>query len=121
MKNKITKEIIVSLTLVVLAILLLNPFHFWMPDMMVMGMLVALLVLFGIFASFILKEKVFDERDDVNRSLAGRNAFLAGSAILMLGIVIQGYSHKVDSWLVVALIVMIIVKITTRLWSDKNL
>jgi len=92
-----------------------------MPDMMVMGMLVALLVIFGIFASFILKEKVFDERDDVNRSLAGRNAFLAGSAILMLGIVIQGYSHKVDSWLVVALIVMIIVKITTRLWSDKNL
>ena len=121
MKNKITKEIIVSLTLVVLAILLLNPFRFWMPDMMVMGMLVALLVLFGIFASFILKEKVFDERDDVNRSLAGRNAFLAGSAILMLGIVIQGYSHKVDSWLVVALIVMIIVKITTRLWSDRNL
>jgi len=121
MKNKIPKEIIVPLTLVVLAILLLNPFHFWMPDMMVMGMLVALLVLFSIFASFILKEKVFDERDNVNRSLAGRNAFLAGSTILMLGIVIQGYSHKVDSWLVVALIVMIIVKITTRLWSDKNL
>ena len=121
MKNKITKEIIVSLALIVLAILLLNPFHFWMPDMMVMGMLVALLVFFGIFASFILKEKVFDERDDVNRSLAGRNAFLAGSAILMLGIVVQGYSHKVDSWLVVALIVMIIVKITTRLWSDRNL
>ena len=121
MKNKITKEILVPLTLVVLAVLLLNPFHFWMPDMMVMGLLVVLLVLFGIFASFILKEKVFDERDDANRSLAGRNAFLAGSAILMLGIVIQGYSHKVDSWLVVALIVMIIVKITTRLWSDKNL
>ena len=121
MKNKITKEIIIPLTLVVLAVLLLNPFNFWMPDMMVMGMLVVLLVLFGIFASFILKETIFDERDDVNRSLAGRNAFLAGSAILMLGIVIQGYSHKVDSWLVVALIVMIIVKITTRLWSDRNL
>lgn len=121
MKNKITKEIIVSLTLVVLAVLLLNPFQFWMPDMMVMGMLVALLVLFGIFASFILKEKVYDERDDVNRSLAGRNAFLGGSTVLMLGIVIQGYSHKVDPWLIIALIVMIIVKISTRLWSDKNL
>ncbi|OGI92485.1 hypothetical protein A2933_01080 [Candidatus Nomurabacteria bacterium RIFCSPLOWO2_01_FULL_46_18] len=121
MKNKITKEIIIPLTLVVLAVLLLNPFNFWMPDMMVMGMLAILLVLFGIFASFILKEKVFDERDNVNRSLAGRNAFLAGSAILMLGIVIQGYSHRVDSWLVIALVVMIIVKISTRFWSDKNL
>src|SRR3989344_3580978 len=99
MKNKITKEIIVSLTLVVLAVLLLNPFHFWMPDMMVMGILAALLVLFGIFASFILKETIFDERDDANRSLAGRNAFLSGSAVLMLGIVIEGYSHSIDSWL----------------------
>ena len=120
MKNNLV-ETLVTICLIALSVFLLNPFHFWMPDMMVMGMLVALLVLFGIFASFILKEKVFDERDAINRSLAGRNAFLAGSAILMLGIVIQGYSHKVDSWLVVALIVMIIVKITTRLWSDKNL
>ena len=89
--------------------------------MIVMGILAILLVLFGIFASFILKEKAFDERDDVNRSLAGRNAFLAGSAILMLGIVIQGYSHKIDPWLVVALIVMIVIKIVTRFWSDRNL
>jgi cobalamin synthase len=121
MKNRILKEIIVPLTLVVLAVLLLNPFHFWMPDMMVMVILAVVLVLFALFASFILKERAFDERDDVNRSLAGRNAFLAGSAILMLGIVIQGYSHSIDSWLVIALVVMIIVKIGTRFWSDKNL
>ncbi len=121
MKNKITKEIIISLILIVLAILLLNPFHFWMPDMMLIGMLAMLLVFFAIFASFILKEKVYDERDSVNRSLAGRNAFLAGSAILMLGIVIQGYTHKIDSWLVVALIVMIFIKIISRIWTDRNL
>lgn len=121
MKNKILKEIIIPLTLVILAVLLLNPFHFWMPNMMVMCMLAFSLVLFGIFASFILREKTVDERDDVHRTLAGRNAFLAGSTVLMVGIVIQGYTHSVDPWLVIALIVMILVKITTRLWSDKNL
>ncbi len=121
MKNRKVQEVIVPLVLIILAVLLLNPFHFWMPDMMVMGMLAALLVIFGIFASFILKEKAFDERDDMNRSLAGRNAFLAGSAVLMIAIVIQGYKHVVDPWLVVALIVMIVVKIATRFWSDKNL
>jgi len=89
--------------------------------MVVMGMLATLLVLFGIFASFILKEKVFDERDDLNRSLAGRNAFLAGATVIILGIAIQGYSHSLDPWLVVALMVMVISKITTRIWSDKNL
>lgn len=121
MKNNTLTEIIVPLSLVVLAVLLLNPFHFWMPDMMVMGTIATLLVLFGIFASFILKEKVFDERDDRNRSLAGRNAFLAGSSVSILAIVIQGYSHSIDPWLVIVFIVMIIVKIATRIWSDRNL
>jgi hypothetical protein len=121
MKNKITQEVVVPFTLIILAVLLLNPFNFWMPNMMVLGMLLFALILFAIFASFILKEKVFDERDNVNRSLAGRNAFLAGSAVLLLGILVQGYYHSVDAWLVIALVAMIIVKIATRAWSDKNL
>lgn len=120
MKNNL-KENITTIALIGIAILLLNPFHFWMPTMMVVCMLAIALVLFGIFASFILREKSVDERDDQHKSLAGRNAFLAGSGILMLGIVIQGYTHTVDPWLVVALIGMVIVKIITRHWSDKNL
>ena len=120
MKNNI-KEIIITVCLIAIAILLLNPFHFWMPDIMVMGMLAVALVIFGIFTSFVLREKVFDERDSFHRTLAGRNAFLAGSAILMLGIIVQGYYHSVDSWLVIALTAMITVKISTRIWSDRNL
>lgn len=120
MKNNI-KETIVTLCLIAIAILLLNPFNFWMPDMIVLVMLACALSLFGIFASFILREKPIDERDDAHRALAGRNAFLMGSAVLMIGIVVQGYTHTVDSWLVIALIVMILTKITTRIWSDKNL
>ena len=118
MKNNI-KETIVTICLIAIAILLLNPFHFWMPDMMVMCMLAIALTLFGIFASFILREKPVDERDDVHRALAGRNAFLSGSSILMIGIVIQGYAHSVDPWLVFSLITMILVKLATRFWTDK--
>jgi hypothetical protein len=120
MKNNII-ETIVTVCLIAIAILLLNPFHFWMPDMMVVAMLAVTLGLFGVFASFILREKMFDERDGQHRTLAGRNAFLTGSGVLTLGIVIQGYSHSVDPWLVIALITMIVVKIATRIWSDKNL
>ncbi len=120
MKNNI-KEAIVTTGLIVLAILLLNPFHFWMPEMMVVGMLAITLVLFGVFASFILRENLADERDAAHRALAGRNAFLIGSSILMIGIIIQGYSHAVDPWLVITLIAMVLSKIATRIWSDKNL
>ena len=119
MKNNIF-EIVTTAFLVLIAVLLLNPFNFWMPDMMVMGMLVLTLVLFGIFATFVLREKTVDERDAVHETLAGRNAFLAGSAVLILGIVSEGYTHTVDPWLVVTLVVMIVAKIATRIWSDKN-
>ncbi|MBI2630917.1 hypothetical protein HYW73_01705 [Candidatus Nomurabacteria bacterium] len=119
MKNNI-KEIIITFCLIIVAVLLLNPFKFWMPDIMVMGILAVALVIFGIFASFVLREKVFDERDGVHRTLAGRNAFLAGAFTLILGIVIEGYSHSVDAWLVVALIIMVTVKISTRIWSDSH-
>lgn len=121
MKNKTLKEVIVPLALIVLAVLLLNPFHFWMPDVMIVCILAIALVLFGVFASFILGEKVLDERDNVHRALSGRNSFLAGSAILMLAIGIQEYNEVLDPWLVIVLIVMIITKIATRIWSDKNL
>lgn len=120
MKNNII-EVLVTLLLIAIAVLLLNPFHFWMPDMLVMCMLAFALALFGVFASFIIREKMADERDNVHRALAGRNAFLAGSALLMLGIVIQGYTHAVDAWLVITLVAMILVKLATRIWSDNNL
>jgi hypothetical protein len=68
-----------------------------------------------------LREQTKDERDGFHRTLAGRNAFLAGAALLTLGIVTQGYRHSVDPFLVVTLTVMILVKLGTRIWSDRNL
>ena len=120
MKNNIP-EAFVAICLVALSILLLNPFEFWMPDMMVMVMLAVTLGIFGIFASFILRERAVDERDGLHRTLAGRNAFLVGSGVLTLAIVVQGYFHSVDPWLVMALVAMVITKILTRMWSDKHL
>lgn len=120
MRNNVL-EAVVTVCLIALAILLLNPFQFWMPDMMVMAVLAVTLGFFGIFASFILRERVGDERDGQHRTLAGRNAFLAGAGVLTLAIVVQGYTHTVDPWLVATLIAMIIVKLLTRMWSDRNL
>ena len=61
MKNNLI-ETLVTACLVILAILLLNPFEFWMPDMMVMAMLAGTLGLFGLFASFIMRERIADDR-----------------------------------------------------------
>lgn len=119
MKNNI-KEIVVAVAIILIALLLLNPFDFWMPTMMVWSMLAAVLVLFGVFTSFILRENSIDERDSAHRTIAGRNAFLVGSFMLMLGIVFQSRTHTVDPWLVVALVLMVVTKLGTRMWSDRN-
>jgi len=120
MKNNL-KETIVGTVLLALAVLLLNPLHFWMPDMMVMAMLGVMLAVFALFASFVLREKVEDEREAVHRMLSGRVAFLTGSALLTLGIVVQATTHEVDEWLVIALVAMVLSKIATRIYTDSRM
>ena len=121
MKNNLKIEVAISFALVILAVLLLNPFHFWMPTMMHMIMLTFTLVIFVLFAVFILREKVQDERDTVHRMLSGRVAFLTGSALLTIGIVVQSLRDSVDVWLVVVLVAMVLSKLVTRMYSDKRL
>lgn len=111
MKNNTLQEVIISLVLIILLILFLNPFHFWMPNALLMMMVLGLLIVFALFAGFIWKENVRDEREGFHRMLAGRIAFLMGAATLVLGIIIQSFQHILDPWLVIALGIMILAKI----------
>lgn len=114
------KELIISLILIILLVLILNPFRFWMPDMLHMVVLALLVVFFAILASFILKERTTDEREVAHKMFAGRIAFLMGSSVLMLGIVIQVFRDNIDPWLITTLVFMILGKIGALLYSDKN-
>ena len=100
--------------------LLLNPFHFWMPEMMVMAMFAVTFIVFALFAIFVLREKAQDEREVAHRMLSGRVAFLVGSALLTLGIIAQSLNHNVDAWLVVTLVAMILSKIVARIYGDSR-
>ena len=111
-----TFELIVSLVLVALAVAVLNPMHAWMPDMTLSLLLAGVFGIFCIFAVFIMREGATDEREMLHRSLAGRVAFLIGSGVLVLGIIMEGSRHAVDNWLVLALVAMILGKIGTRVY-----
>jgi len=121
MKNNLHIEIVISFVLIVLTILLLNPFNFWMPNMMHMAVLALTLVSFASFAVFVVRENVQDEREIAHRMLSGRVAFLTGSALLTIGIVVQSLQDVVDVWLVVVLVAMVLSKLVTRLYSDSRL
>lgn len=111
MKNNLFKEIFVSLVFVVLLILFLNPFNFWMPNELLMMMIIGLAVVFAVYAGFIWRENAKDERETLHRMLAGRMAYLVGTGILVLGIIVQSFRHELDSWLIFTLGSMILAKI----------
>ena len=113
------KEIIASCILVGLVVLALNPFHFWMPMQLHILMLGATIAAFGVVAGFVIRERAGDERDVMHRMYAGRVVFLAGTAVLVVGIVVQSFAYEVDPWLVGALAVMVVAKMLARAYEDR--
>ena len=117
MKNNLLQEIIVSLVLIILLVLFLNPFEFWMPPILLMMMVLGLVVIFSLFASFIWRENAKDERESLHKMMAGRIAFLAGTATLVIAVIVQSFKHELDVWLVVTLGVTILAKIVGFIYS----
>ncbi len=113
-------EAIFSIFLIILLLLFLEPFGLFMSPPFLMMIVLGLIVVFGIFTILIWREKVKDERENLHKMLASRFGFLAGAAVLVVGIIMQAFAHNVDTWLVVALIVMILGKITGLLYGQKK-
>jgi hypothetical protein len=118
---KIVNEIVISIVLGVLAILFLDPFMFWMPDQLVYLLVGALLVFFVLFAGFIWKEKVADEREQMHKMIAGRFGYLIGSGLLVLGLIVQTLVAHPDPWLVAALVGMVVGKLVSLFYARAQL
>jgi len=119
--NNHTKEIALSVILVVLLVVVFFPkLIFMMPNAMHMVILASLVVVFGFFSSLILHEDAHDEREGAHTMLAGRAGFLTGSILLLCGIVFQSLNHMLDRWLVFTLVAMVVAKIVARMYSDRN-
>jgi hypothetical protein len=120
MKNS-TGELFVSLGLLVLLFIMFNPWQLFMPGYMVMGLMVAIVVLFVVFATFFWREGEGDEREEYHRLIADRVAYLAGSGALLLGVIISEWRHDLDIWLIGALAIMIVAKVAGLLYSKTKL
>jgi len=117
MKNNLFQEVSISGILIILLVLFLNPFGFWMPTALLMMMVLGLVVVFAFFSSFVWRESHKDEREGLHKMMAGRIAFLAGAALLTLGIIVQSFNHDLDPWLVFILSGMVAAKIITLIYE----
>ena len=120
MRSSGQAEIILSVGMVVLAVALVNPRGLWMPNMVTISLLLLLAVVFAVFAGFVWKEQVRDEREALHRMIAGRIGYLFGAAALVVAIVFEGFAHRVDPWLVVALTAMVVGKAIGSWYSKKR-
>ncbi|MBI4067758.1 hypothetical protein HY407_05225 [Candidatus Gottesmanbacteria bacterium] len=91
-----------------------------MPPPFLSMLVIVLIAIFGMFVSIVWKEQVRDEREVLHRMLAGRFAFLVGSSILVIGIIVQELRHVTDPWLIYALSGMLIAKIVGMLYGQKK-
>ena len=116
-------ERIVAIILILLLVLIGNPFMFWMPSMMLTMILVVVAALIFVWAGFVLTEKAHDEREEWHRTHSGRAAYLSAAAILTVALIYQGFTetaaHPIDLWIPATLAVMVIVKLFARFYADK--
>jgi len=112
-------ELIIAVLLIIIAFLFINPY--WMPAGLMLTVLVIFAVLFGAFVIFIWKEKKGDERETHLRNIAGRTGYLVGSLVLVVGIIFEILQHHmVNTWLIAALIAMIVAKIAGLVWAKRT-
>ena len=114
-------QLLASAIFLLLAIIFLNPFTLWMPDMLHMFILGLLIVVFGAIAALVVSEQSGDEREERHQMLAGRAAFLTGAILLLMGIVWQAFTSSVDAWLIVSLCGMIVAKAVIRVYGENKL
>jgi len=115
--QKFGSELGVSVALLVVLALLVHPY--WMPMGLIVVCIAALTVLVFGLGVFVWREKPRDEREYQLTTQTGRSAYLAGAAILTLGVAVQTLQHRLDIWLVIGLAVMVLVKIISHASNNK--
>lgn len=114
------KLTVISIVQIILLLVFLDPgqmFNLSSTNIVVLTFVIAAL---GVYAIFIGREYVVDERDAVHRMVAGRVAFHVGAGLLTLGIAVQGANGNLDPWLIVVLVSMIVAKTVARMYSDQK-
>lgn len=116
--NKNYLHITVGLVLAFFLLTLADLVPFWMP---MMGEMIALLIvslLMLTWVGFVMKEVAHDEREVLLKMKSGRLAYLSGLAVLMLALIVQGFTHAIDPWIAIALAVMVVSKLFSRLYLE---
>lgn len=118
-QKPILVEILLIVVVGILAFTTLNPYT--MPMGIYLTVLLALLVLFAFFATFVWREKGGDERERTLLHMSDRAAFLAGATVLIIAVLVDGVLfHMSSPWVLAALSAMIITKAASYIYNQNK-
>lgn len=110
MFKKISLPFFSSIILILLGVILADPFDITMNNMTLLVISGLLLASFGVFAGLLWHEKAADEREGQIIDRGGRFSYLTGLSVLIIALVAQSFNHSVDIWIVAAVVTMILSK-----------
>lgn len=113
-------DLLIVLVLAALVGALVNPFDWFMFSRVEMLVLAVFAACVAIFIALFWKEQAVDEREAVHMMFAGRVAFLIGTTLLTVGIVVQSLQHSLDAWLPVVLLAMVASKYAARIYAERR-
>ena len=117
MKERIFNEIIIAVALSILLVLVVNPWHLWMPNMLTYAVVGALLILAGLFAGIAFRGIPEDEREELHLFFASKIGYFTGVVVLIVGVSLRLFEGYVDPWLAGALAAMVIGKVVAQAWT----
>ncbi len=118
-KYKPLLDIILLSLLVFLCLSAILPHTIIMPSQLQMLLLVVIFGLMSAFLVLVWREQPSDEREAENQQLASRMAYLAGCIVLIVTMLVQGVSHKLDAAIPITLLIMILTKVVTQQLKNK--
>ncbi len=119
-KYKSLLDIILLVSLTVMAILAIAPKTFVMPSQVQMLFLAVVLGLLSGFLALLWREQPTDERESYNQALASRSAYIVGVIILIIATLAESLHHKLDPAIPIALLAMIATKIIIQRDRDDS-
>lgn len=115
------KEITISIILILLGVLFLDPFMLWMPAPLLYAVSAVFIILFAVFLVFVWRERARDEREQLHAMMSARIGYLMGIAAIAGMVLVQVFVyHHADPWFVVALFIMVLGKIAGMLYSKAR-
>ncbi len=114
-------EFIVGFVLVLILFFFINPFSLFMPSGLVYTLAAALLLIGALFGGLVLREEARDEREEANRTAAGRTGYLTGIAVLVIAIIAETFTMGHPSpWVAGALAGMVVAKLAARAYFESE-